>query len=67
MQNSLIYMPTADDIKTILGRSENKEFWEVIEQFDLREKQDTSKLRSNLFFNVEFAKITGEEINLSND
>ena len=31
MQNSLIYMPTVEDIKIIMGQSANKDFWEVID------------------------------------
>ena len=36
------------------------------EGFNLKEKSVKEDLRQNLFFNVEFAKVTGKEINLSN-
>ena len=59
-------MPTDDDIAKIISQTQTKQFYEVIDSFDLREEPNKKELRSNLFFNVEFAKITGKEINLSN-
>ena len=69
-ENSLIYMPTSEDIRCIhdLSSSATKQLWESEGHFYLSESQlKGSFLSPNLLFNVEFARITGTEINLSNE
>ena len=68
LTNSLLYMPTAEDISSINDYfSLSKKFWEHTGQFKLLENHlRGAYLRPNLQFNVEFAKISGIEINLSN-
>lgn len=66
VDNSLIYLPTADDLKLICLEhfTERKNFFDDVPQFHLMEPKGKASDR-NLDFNTEFAKVTGIEINLS--
>ena len=63
---SLIYLPTEADIRAICLEhyTKRENFFDDIPYFHLQEQLGRVQTR-NLQFNVEFAKITGTEINLS--
>ena len=66
IDNSLLYLPTAEDLRVICLEhfTQRKNFFDDIPQFHLQEAKAEANA-SNLRFNVEFANITGDEINLS--
>ena len=63
---SLLYLPTVDDLKLICLEhfTKRQNFYDDQPMFSLQEIADAAQVE-NLEFNVEFAKITGTEINLS--
>lgn len=66
--NSLLYLPTEEDLRVICLEHYTKRsnFFDDVPTFSLSESNGKASLVDNLQFNVEFAKLTGTEINLSN-
>ena len=66
IDKSLLYLPTTEDMRVICLEhfTQRKNFFDDIPQFHLQEAKAEIQV-TNLRFNVEFANITGDEINLS--
>ena len=68
VDKSIIYLPTVEDLKLICLQyfTQRKNFFDDAPQFYLAEpKVKVEDSDRNLHFNVEFANVTGIEINLS--